>query len=90
MGGDRYAACICYDKPVPEPADPCASIEVSVIDEVYDFYDRDIFEEVLVKMSDALMAHTGIKQERVFVYFKNAKIWTCLGKDITKGLIKLE
>lgn len=72
-----------------EPAAPCAAIEVSVIDEVYDYYDRSVFEEVLVKMSESVIAHTGIPQDRVFAYFKNAKIWTCMGKDITKGLIKL-
>ena len=72
-----------------EPSAPCASIEVSVIDEVYDHYDRSIFEEVLVQMSDALTTHTGIPAERIFAYFKNAKIWTCMGKDITKGLVKI-
>ena len=73
-----------------EPSAPCASIEVSVIDEVYDYYDRSLFEEVLVRMSDALREHTGIPQERIFAYFKNAKIWTCMGMDITKGLVKIE
>ena len=73
-----------------EASAPCASIEVSVINEVYDYYDRELFEEVLVGMSKAVMDQTGIPENRVFAYFKNAPIWTCLGKDILKGLVKIE
>lgn len=73
-----------------EASAPCASIEVSVVDEVYDYYDREIFEDVLVAMSEVITEHTGIPNNRIFAYFKNATIWTCLGKDILKGLVKIE
>ena len=68
---------------------PCASIEVAVIDEVYDKYDRALFEEVLAKMTETVMRYTGIPEDRIFAYFRNACLWTYNRKDIVGNLLQL-
>ena len=68
---------------------PCASIEVAVIDEVMEKYDRKLFEEVLADMTETVMKYTQIPEDRIFAYFRNAALWTYHKKDIVGSLLKL-
>ena len=70
-------------------SDPCASIEVSVIDDAFELYDKTVFEQVLAKMTETVMKYTQIPEERIFAWYKNSSLWVYKKKDIVGSLLKL-
>jgi len=70
-------------------SDPCASIEVAVIDDAFQKYDKEIFVQVLARMTEAVMEYTQIPEDRIFAYFRNSPLWTYHKKDIVGSLLQL-
>ena len=69
---------------------PCASIDIAVIDEVYDKYDISYFNKVMAEMTAIVSRYSGIPGNRIFAYFRNAKVWAYDGTNILDGLISLD
>ncbi len=70
-------------------SDPCASIEVAVIDDAFQKYDKEIFVQVLARMTEAVMEYAQIPEDRIFAYYRNSPLWTYHKKDIVGSLLQL-
>ena len=70
-------------------SDPCASIEVAVIDDAFVKYDKAIMVDVLAAMTETVMRYTQIPEDRIFAYYRNSPLWTYHKKDIVGSLLKL-
>ena len=68
---------------------PCASIEVTVIDEVFQKYDRKLLEEVLARMTETVTRYTQIPDDRIFAFYKGSPLWTYKKQDILGALVKV-
>ena len=68
---------------------PCAAIEVAVIDDAFEKYDKELFVQVLVKMTETVMKYTQIPEDRIFAYYRNSPLWTFRRQDIIGNLVKL-
>lgn len=66
---------------------PCASIEVAVIQDAFDKYDKEIFVQVLAKMTEAVMKYAQIPEARIFAYYRNSPLWTYRRQDIIGTLV---
>lgn len=70
-------------------SDPCASIEVAVINDAFVKYDKEIFVEVLARMTETVMKYTQIPEDRIFAYYRNSPLWTYHKKDIVGSLLQI-
>ena len=52
-----------------DASDPCASIEVAVIEDAFKAYDKELFEQVLFKMVETVMKYTQIPEDRIFAFY---------------------
>lgn len=68
---------------------PCASIEVAVIENAFAACDRALLTQVLVKMTEAVMHHTKIPEDRIFAFYRNSPLWTYQRKDIIGTLLQI-
>ena len=68
-------------------SDPCAAIEVAVIQDAIDKYDKEIFVQVLARMTETVMKYTQIPEDRIFAYYRNSPLWTYKRQDIIGTLV---
>ena len=68
-------------------SDPCAAIEVTVIQDAIDKYDKEIFVQVLARMTETVMKYTQIPEDRIFAYYRNSPLWTYKRQDIIGTLV---
>lgn len=68
-------------------SDPCAAIEVAVIQDAFDKYDKEIFVQVLARMTETVMKYTQIPEDRIFAYYRNSPLWTYKRQDIIGTLV---
>lgn len=72
-----------------DASSPCASIEITVIDEVAEKYDRALLEQVLVEMTEIFMSYVPIPEDRIFAFYRGAPLWTYQKKNIIGNLLQL-
>lgn len=72
-----------------EASQPCASIEVNILQKVYDMTDPQILEDVLLSFMDIVSKHTSIPKDRIFAYYQNSDMWTYNGVNIVGNLLKI-
>lgn len=70
-------------------SDPCAAIEVAVIQDAFDKYDKEIFVQVLARMTETVMKYTQIPEDRIFAYYRNSPLWTYKRQDIIGTLVHI-
>ena len=64
-----------------------AAIEVAVIQNAIDKYDKEIFVQVLARMTETVMKYTQIPEDRIFAYYRNSPLWTYKRQDIIGTLV---
>lgn len=67
---------------------PCASVEVNVLQSVYDEVDQGTKEAFLAKASAIICNTCGIPDNRIFVFFRNSQMWAAEGINIERTLLK--
>ena len=72
-----------------DASDPCASIEVAVIQDAFKAYDKEIFEKVLVQMTETVMKYTQIPEDRIFAWYRNSPLWTYKRMNIIGNLLTI-
>lgn len=72
-----------------DASDPCASIEVAVIEDAFKAYDQEIFEKVLVQMTETVMKYTQIPEDRIFAWYRNSPLWTYKRMNIIGNLLTI-
>jgi len=72
-----------------DASDPCASIEVAVIEDAFKAYDKEIFEKVLVQMTETVMKYTQIPEDRIFAWYRNSPLWTYKRMNIIGNLLTI-
>ena len=72
------------------PSEPCVSVELVILQKVYDIVGPETLEKVLVRLSGIAAEHCGIPEDRVFTYVRNAPVWVACGVNIDGNLLKLE
>ncbi|MDO4977035.1 MAG: hypothetical protein Q4E53_07220 [Eubacteriales bacterium] len=68
---------------------PCASVEINVLDKVYDMTEVTILEDVLAKVTEIVGKYTDVEAGRIFAYYRNSTLWAAAGENIERGLLKL-
>lgn len=71
------------------PSEPCASVELNLLDKAYDKAGSEMVEKVLLRLEEIVAEYSGICPDRIFTYIRNANIWTYNGVNIDGNLIKL-
>ncbi len=72
-----------------DASDPCASIEVAVIEDAFKAYDKELFEQVLFKMVETVMKYTQIPEDRIFAFYRNSPLWTYKRMNIIGNLLTI-
>ena len=68
--------------------EPCACVEINILDSVYKTTDPEIFETVLGKLSAIISRNCNIPENRIFVLFRNSSMWAFEGLNIEKTILK--
>lgn len=70
-------------------SEACVSVEINILDKVYEMTDDQILESVLVRLSEIASEYCCVPQDRIFTYFRNAQMWTANGMNIVGNLLKI-
>lgn len=68
--------------------DPCACVEINILDSVYEKTPQSILEQVLARITGIVCANSNIKPEQMYVLFRNSKMWAYQGANIEKTLLR--
>ena len=49
--------------------------------------DKEIFVQVLARMTETVMKYTQIPEDRIFAYYRNSPLWTYKRQDIIGTLV---
>ena len=60
-------------------SDPCAALEVAMIQDVFDRCGYNLLEAVLARLTDVVTKYTSIPPDRIFAFYRNAPLW-CFDK----------
>ncbi len=67
----------------------CASIEVALVDEAFASSERSTLAQILSDMTDSVLAHTKIPEDRIFAFYRNSPLWSYHRQDIVGTLLKI-
>ena len=70
------------------PSDPCASVELNLLEKAYDVAGPEAVEKILVRLSEIVAEYCGIPQDRIFTYNRNSQVWVADGVNIDGNLLK--
>lgn len=70
-------------------SDPCASVEINVLDKVFDITSEADMEAVLEKVTEIVAKYTDVDPGRIFAFYRNSSLWAAAGVNIEKGLLNL-
>ena len=69
---------------------PCATVEVNIVETVFNVVDRDILEASLFAITQIICSNCKIQPERVYVIFRTVPLWTAAGVDVEKTIVKVK
>ena len=73
-----------------DPGEASLILEFYVLDKVYQKVEADIWEKALFLMTEIVCQESGISPSRCYAYICQVPIWSYEGKNIEKGLLKLD
>ena len=71
------------------PSDPCVSVELNILQKVYDMTEEKIIEDVLVRLSKIVSEYCSVPEDHVFAFCRNAVLWTNQGVNIVGNLLDI-
>lgn len=72
------------------PAEPCCSIEINVLDKVYDRVSQDILEKAMMTSTAIVSNYCNIPTSRIFTFFQVMPLWAYEGINIEKSVLNLD
>ena len=70
------------------PKEPCACVEIMILEPIYLTTDKEILENVLKELTTITNKICNIPDNRIYVIFRNAPLWSVEGINIEKTLFK--
>lgn len=68
---------------------PCAAVEISLIQAVYQNVSPKIHEKVLACLTEIVSRNGKIPADRIFVLYKNSPLWALGGDNVEKTIVKV-
>ncbi len=70
------------------PEEPCACVEIMVLEPIFKTTDKAILEEALAQLSTLVNRVCSIPENRIYVLYRNSPLWAVEGINIEKTLFK--
>ena len=70
------------------PLEPCASVEIMILEPIFKTTDKTILENVLSQLSAITSRVCAIPENRIYVLYRNSPLWAVEGINIEKTLFK--
>lgn len=71
------------------PAEPCVSIELNILDKVFNMTDKETLEAVLAELTNIASEYCCVPKDRIFAFYRNASMWAAGGINIDGNLLKI-